>query len=278
MALVGYMFSLDAYSPAEIAARVETIGVKKARMPLSQMVALAALAGAFISFGAIFYTVVLSGSALGFGLTRLAGGLAFCVGLILVVLAGAELFTGNNLVAMAWASRRISLAQLLRNWVVVYLGNAAGSLVIVALVLAAGTASLNGGEVGEVASAIARSKCELTLVEAFARGVLCNTLVCLAVWLAMGGHTFTDKFLAVLFPISAFVAAGFEHSVANMFFLPWGIAVSGDASMVGPALVNLAVVTVGNLIGGSVLVAGTYWAVYLRHHPGEPPDQATAHR
>ncbi len=259
------MFSLDAYAPHQIAARVEKIGVKKAQMPVSQMFALAALAGAFIGFGAVFYTVVTTGSTLGFGITRLVGGLSFCLGLVLVVLAGAELFTGNNLVAMAWASRKIRTAELLKSWVIVYVGNAVGSLFLVALVLGADTAGLGGGAVGELAAKIATSKCELSLVEAFSRGILCNTLVCLAVWLAMGAHTFTDKFLAVLFPVTAFVALGFEHSIANMFFLPWGIAVSGDVSLVGPALVNLAVVTVGNVIGGSVLVAGTYWAVYLYH-------------
>ena len=261
------MFSLDAYAPREIAHRVQTIGVRKAEMPLSQMLALAGLAGAFIALGAVFYTVVVTGSTLGFGLTRLLGGLSFCLGLVLVVLAGAELFTGNNLVAMAWASRRVSTSGLLRSWGLVYLGNAVGALFIVGLVLLAETAGLADGGVGEVAVAIARSKCALSPATAFARGVLCNTLVCLAVWLAMGGHTFTDKFFAVLFPITAFVAAGFEHSIANMFFLPWGIAVSGDASLIGPAFANLFWVTLGNVVGGSVLVAGTYWTVYLRHDP-----------
>ena len=258
-------FSIDAYSPDQIAHRVETIGVKKATMPLTQMIALAILAGAFIAFGATFYTVVVTGSTLGFGVTRLLGGLAFCLGLVLVVLAGAELFTGNNLVAMAWASRKVSTANLLKSWAVVYVGYAVGALFLVALVVAADTASLGGGGVGEIAVTIAQSKCALSPLEAFARGILCNTLVCLAVWLAMGAHTFTDKFLAVLFPVTAFVAMGFEHSIANMFFLPWGIAVSGDTSLIGPACVNLIVVTLGNIIGGSVLVAGTYWAVYLRH-------------
>ena len=259
------MYSLDAYSPAEIARRVETVGVGKALMPAARSFALSALAGAFIALGAVFFTVVVTDSQLGFGPTRLLGGVAFCLGLVLVVLAGAELFTGNNLVAMAWASRRIDGAQLVSNWARVYAGNLVGALFVVALVWVGDTASLGGGAVGDVAAGIAASKCALTVPQAFARGVLCNTLVCLAVWLAMGGHTFTDKFLAVLFPISAFVAAGFEHSIANMFLLPWGILVAGDPSLLGPALTNLAAVTAGNIVGGTILVAGTYWAVYLAH-------------
>jgi formate transporter len=263
------MFSLDAYAPNQIARRVETVGLKKAKMAPTQVLALACLAGAFIALGAVFYTVVVTGSELGFGPTRLVGGLSFCLGLVLVVLAGAELFTGNNLVAMAWASRKISTGELLRNWALVYLGNAVGALFVVGLVLLAQTANLADGGVGEVAVAVARSKCALAPEVAFARGVLCNTLVCLAVWLAMGGHTFADKFFAVLFPITAFVAAGFEHSIANLFFLPWGIALAGDTSLIAPAFANLAWVTLGNVVGGSVLVAGTYWTVYLWHGPGK---------
>lgn len=259
------MHNLDAYSPAEIATRVENVGVAKARMPRTQVLALAGLAGAFIAFGAVFYTVVVTGSSLGFGITRAVGGLSFSLGLVLVVLAGAELFTGNNLVAMAWASGRISSAELIGNWLLVYVGNAVGAFLIVALVLLADTGGLADGAVGDTAVMIARSKCALSASEAFSRGVLCNTLVCLAVWLAMGGHTFADKFLAVLFPITAFVAAGFEHSIANLFFLPWGIAEAGDPSLIAPAVANLFWVTAGNVLGGSVLVAGTYWLVYIRH-------------
>ncbi len=259
------MFSVDAYSPEEIAKRVETVGVKKAGMPLTQMLALSGLAGAFIAFGAVFYTVVVSGSTLGFGITRLLGGLAFSMGLVLVVLAGAELFTGNNLIAMAWASRKVSTADLVRGWITVYAGNAVGAALILGLVLMADTGSLGGGAVRDLAIASVVAKCELSIASAFARGVLCNTLVCLAVWLAMGGRSFVDKFFAVLFPVTAFVTVGFEHCIANLFFLPWGIALSGDLSLVSPAMVNLVVVTLGNLVGGTLLVAGTYWLVYLRH-------------
>ncbi len=258
------MSGTDVYAPDEIAHRVETVGVRKAHLPAVSMLALSGLAGAFIALGAVFYTIVVSGSTLGFGVTRLVGGGSFCLGLVLVVLAGAELFTGNNLVAMAWASRRITGLQLVRGWVTVYLGNAIGALFIFGLVWFADTAALGGGQVGETAIAIALAKCQLGGAEAFARGVLCNTLVCLAVWLAMGGHSFTDRFLAVLFPITAFVAAGFEHSIANMFFLPWGLALADDPGLIPAAFANLAVVTAGNMVGGTVLVAGTYWIVYLR--------------
>ena len=256
--------SLDAYGPDQIAQRVEDLGVKKARYPLLTTLLLAGLAGAFISLGAIFYTVVIVDSNLGFGITRLVGGLAFCLGLVLVIVAGAELFTGNNLVAMAWASRRIRFAELTRNWALVYIGNVIGCLGTVALVYFAGIDQLGSGNVGEKAIAIAVAKSELSWSAAFARGVLCNALVCLAVWLAMAGRTVTDKILAVLFPISAFVAAGFEHSIANWFFLPYGIVLDGPSITLGGVALNLTVVTLGNVFGGSLLVAGVYWVVYLR--------------
>lgn len=255
----------DAYSPREIAQRVETLGVTKARLDAVSVLVLSVLAGAFISMGALLYTVVVTGSTLGFGLTRLVGGLGFCLGLILVLVAGAELFTGNNLLAMAWASRRISTMEVLRNWFLVYTGNAVGCLVTVAFVLWAGTADLGGGAVGDTALQVARSKADLEPGPAFARAVLCNALVCLAIWLAMGGHTVVDKIMAVLFPIAAFVTMGFEHSIANWFFLPYGAALAGDAPIALSGIVrNLAVVTAGNIVGGTLLVAGVYWIAYLR--------------
>lgn len=259
---------VDAWAPAEIAHRIEASGVTKARADALSLLTLAMLAGAFISLGALFFTVVITGSTLGIGLTRLLGGLAFSLGLILVVVAGAELFTGNNLVAMAWASRRISLGELLRNWVLVYVGNVAGALATVALVIAARTDGLGGGAVGETALAIGRHKAELAPLAAVAQGIGCNALVCLAVWLAMGGRSVTDKVLAIVFPITAFVAVGFEHSIANWFFLPWSIALGAEGLLAGSAR-NLALVTAGNVIGGTFLVAGVYWLAYLR--PGRPP-------
>jgi formate/nitrite transporter len=257
----------DAHSPREIAHSVESLGVAKARTDAVTLLVLAVLAGAFISLGALLFTVVVTGSDLGFGLTKLVGGLSFCLGLILVVVAGAELFTGNNLLAMAWASGLIRTREVLRNWVIVYAGNVLGSLGTVAIVLWADVASLGGGAVGETAVRIAHAKAELGAGEAFARGVLCNTLVCLAVWLAMGGRSVTDKVLAIVFPITAFVAIGLEHSIANWFFLPYGATLDDTVALAGVGR-NLVFVTAGNIVGGTLLVAGVYWVAYLRGERG----------
>lgn len=264
---------LDAYAPSQIALRVREIGVTKAEMPVLTMFALAVLAGAFIALGALFYTVTMTTRnevAVPFGLLRLAGGVAFSLGLVLVVVGGAELFTGNNLIAMAWASGRVTTRQVMRNWGWVYLGNLVGAVGTAALVWLAGIQSMGDGAVGETMVQIARSKIALDPVSAVARGILCNVLVCLGVWLCMGARSVTDKILAILFPISAFVACGFEHSVANMYFLPIGAALAAGTSMplsAVDAFSNLALVTIGNIFGGTVLVALVYWTVYLRRSP-----------
>lgn len=257
----------DAYAPPQVAERVRDVGVTKARLDLLTMFILAGLAGAFIGLGALFFIVTVTDPSFGYGITRLIGGLAFSLGLILVIVAGAELFTGNNLVAMAWASRLVSTRELVRNWVVVYVGNLVGAVGTVALVAVANVDELAGGRVGETALAIAEAKAGLGIWEGLALGILCNALVCLAVWLAMAGRTVIDKAVGIVFPITAFVAIGFEHSVANMFFLPYGLILDGfeNADLVTGSLTNLAAVTVGNLIGGSLLVAGVYWLAYLRH-------------
>jgi formate/nitrite transporter len=256
---------IDAYAPHEIARKVERLGIAKAHADTLTLLVLAVLAGAFISLGALFFTVVVTESHLGFGPTRFLGGMAFCLGLILVVVAGAELFTGNNLIAMAWASRRIRTRAVMRNWLLAYVGNVVGCLGTVLLVVWSDIASLGDGAVGETAVRIARSKADLSLGEAFARGILCNALVCLAVWLAIGARSVTDKILAIAFPITAFVAIGVEHSIANWFFLPFGLAVdgSGAVSVLGAGK-NILAVTAGNLAGGTLLVAGVYWVAYLR--------------
>jgi formate transporter len=263
--------STDAYAPPEIAHRVSDVGVGKARLNLVTMFVLAGLAGAFIALGALFFTVVITDPPASYGVTRLLGGLAFSLGMVLVMIAGAELFTGNNLVAMAWASGLISTKELVRGWVVVYLGNAAGALGTVGLVWAANIDSFAGGEVGATAANIAHAKAELGMLEAFALGILCNALVCLAVWLAFAGRSVADKVVAIVFPITAFVAIGLEHSIANLFFLPYGILLddSGpdDADLLGGAITNLVAVTAGNIVGGSLLVAGVYWLAYLRDDP-----------
>jgi formate/nitrite transporter len=223
------------------------------------------MAGAFIALGGLLFAVTVTGSTLGFGITRFIGGISFCLGLILVVIGGAELFTGNNLLAMAWAGKMISTKAMLRNWGIVYLGNVIGALGMVAFTAWAHTADMSEGSVGATLAGIAQSKTHWSIGAAFVKGVLCNTLVCLAVWLAMGGHSVTDKILAVIFPISAFVAMGFEHSIANWFFIPLGMVLdqSGQVPLQG-AVLNLLVVTLGNIVGGSLLVAGVYWVAYVR--------------
>jgi len=272
---------MDALLPSEIAEKAESLGVKKAALPFWTMFALAVLAGAFIALGALFATVTLAGSSsLPYGVARLLAGLAFCLGLILVVVGGAELFTGNNLIVMAWASGKVSAGALLRNWVIVYLGNFVGSLGTAALMLMAKQYTFGGGAVGETALKIAASKVNLGFWQALALGALCNGLVCLAVWLTYSARSTADKILAIIFPITAFVAAGFEHSVANMYFIPYALLIelSDPAFVAGLAdkvdvssltwgaflLSNLLPVTLGNILGGAGLVAAMYWFVYLR--------------
>lgn len=257
----------DAYQPSQIAERVSNMGVAKAKADTITLIVLAVLAGAFISLGGLFYAFVISGVGEAWiGIARLIGGLSFCLGLILVVVGGAELFTGNNLLAMAWASRLITTKDVMRNWTIVYTGNVAGCLGTVLLVYWADAVMIDNGLVEDTLVKIAQSKSTLTVLQALSRGILCNTLVCLAVWLAMGGRSVTDKILAILFPIAGFVTMGFEHSIANWFFLPMGMVLSpyGTDFLEG-AVINLIFVSLGNIIGGTILVAGVYWLAYLRN-------------
>jgi formate/nitrite transporter len=275
--------ALDALPPADIAHKAAAVGEAKVAMPALDVFVLAVLAGAFIALGAVFATTVMAGgSELPFGVTRLLGGLAFSLGLILVVVAGAELFTGNNLVVMAWASRRVSTRRLLGNWALVYAGNFVGALGTALIVYLGRQYELGGGEVGATAVRIAAAKTSLGFVQAVALGALCNALVCLAVWLTYSARTVTDKILAVVPPIAAFVAVGFEHSVANMYFIPTGLLVRDhvDVQVVEVEHLswsayfvdNLVPVTIGNVIGGALMVGGVYWVVYLRgtQHRGMP--------
>jgi formate/nitrite transporter len=269
----------DAYAPAKIADRIEAIGLNKANMKTIPVLTLAVLAGAFISFGAMFYTLVITNSGLGFGLERLVGGLAFCLGLILVVVGGAELFTGNVLIVMGWAHRRINTTALARNWALVYVGNLIGALAMAFMAYWSGLLQLGGDGYGVSALKIAAGKVDLPFDVAFIRGVLCNALVCLAIWLCFAARSVTDKILAIIFPITAFVALGFEHSIANMYFIPVGILAATDPGLVAAAGIsegvmdklatsgfigNLIPVTLGNIVGGGVFVALSYYFVYLR--------------
>lgn len=275
------MERIDALLPPDMARRAEYIGVSKAEAPVFSTFTLAILAGAFIALGAIFATTVTAGTSAEwpFGVSKLLTGLVFCLGLILVIVGGAELFTGNNLIVMAWAGGKVSTAKLLRNWVIVYLGNFVGSVGTAVLILFSKQYTFGGGGVGKTALSIANGKVELGFWQAIALGILCNALVCLAVWLTFSARSTMDKIAAIIFPITAFVAAGFEHSVANMYFIPVGLLIKAfDPTFTtstglelsnltwGTFLVNnLLPVTIGNIIGGTVFVAAVYWSVFLRN-------------
>ncbi|UCD98514.1 MAG: formate/nitrite transporter family protein [Chloroflexota bacterium] len=272
--------SIDALLPQEMATKAEYLGQRKAEMPLLTMFALAILAGAFIGLGAMFATTTAAGSAavLPYGVVRVLTGLVFCLGLVLVIVGGAELFTGNNLIVMAWASGKVSTASLLRNWGIVYIGNFVGSIATAIMVFLSQQYLFGNGSVGLTALGIANSKVQLGFTQAIALGVLCNILVCLAVWLTFSARSTIDKIAAIIFPITAFVAAGFEHSIANMYFIPMGLLIARfDPGFAAAAnldlsgltwgaflLKNLLPVTIGNIIGGSVFVAAIYWSVFLR--------------
>ena len=286
---------IDALLPQEMASRAEILGVKKAEMPFLKTFMLAILAGAFIAMGAIFATTVSAGAqavtapdggaaytvGLPYGIVRLLAGLVFSLGLILVLVGGAELFTGNNLIVMAWASGKISVWELLRNWLIVYLGNFVGSISTAALMFLTKQYTFGSGAVGITALKTAAAKCDLTFIQAVALGILCNALVCMAVWLTYSARTTVDRVLAIIFPIAAFVAAGFEHSIANMYFIPIGLFIKGfDPAFIHSlgkqvtnldrltwsnfVVGNLLPVTIGNIIGGTILVAAFYWMIYLR--------------
>lgn len=291
-------FRIDALLPPEMATRAEDLGVRKAEMPFIKMFMLSVLAGAFISLGAIFATTVSAGgmsvmasdgtvvfnTGLPYGVTRLLAGLVFSLGLILVVVGGAELFTGNNLIVMAWASGKVTGRALLRNWAIVYLGNFIGSIGTVILMFFTRQYTFGANSVGIAALKIGVTKIEFTFLQAIALGILCNVLVCLAVWLTYSARSTLDKILAIIFPITAFVAAGFEHSIANMYFIPYALFIKDFdpdfVSVVGDKVAhldlltwqaflfnNLIPVTIGNIIGGTILVAAVYWVIFLR--PGD---------
>ena len=252
--------------------KVQKVGVKKANLPFLASLMLAVIAGGGIGLGALYYTVVVSDAALSFAAARVMGGVVFSLGLIIVLVGGAELFTGNNLIVMAWASGNVSAKEMLRNWVVVYFGNLIGALGLVILVFFSHHLDMNGGRVGLSILNTAVAKIQPDAVTLFFKGVLCNLLVCLAVWLAYAGRTVTDKIVAAILPVSAFIAAGFEHCVANMYFLPlaWLMTRTGnvpadfDASVITMTGIihNLVPVTLGNIVGGAGLVGAMYWTIY----------------
>jgi len=266
------IFGFDAFSPKEIAARVETIGVAKARLPLLSMLMLSVLAGAFIGLGALYFVLVTADRSLGFAAMQILGGVAFSLGLILVVVAGAELFTGNNLLAMAWADGKISTLDLLRNWAIVCGGNFIGAVGLSLLVFLSRHPEMNNGAIAEQYLNIAATKCSMPFWTAFFKGILCNVLVCMAMWMALAGRSVIDKAVAIVFPISAFVAAGFEHSIANMYFISLAMLLRtfDNVGMTANTVTwvcfysNLVPVILGNIIGGSVLVGLVYHVIYRR--------------
>lgn len=271
---------IDALLPQEMATRAEYLGVRKTEAPVLTLFTLAILAGAFIGLGAMLATTAAAGTSgtLPYGVARILIGLVFSLGLILVVVGGAELFTGNNLIVMAWANGKVTTYALLRNWIIVYIGNFVGSVATAGMVFLGKQYLFGGGAVGLAALGIANGKVHLGFIQAIALGVLCNALVCLAVWLTYSARSVVDKIMAIIFPITAFVAAGFEHSIANMYFIPLGLMIKDfdpvftataelDLSGLtwGTFLVNnLLPVTIGNIIGGTVLVGAVYWSVFLR--------------
>jgi formate transporter len=273
---------IDALLPPEMALVCEAAGAAKAGRDEIALIVLGLLAGAFIALGAVFMTVVMTGGAeLPWGIGRLLGGLVFSLGLILVIVGGAELFTGDALMIVACASRRITIGSLLRAWSLVYAGNIGGALGTAAMIFLAGQYGFGGGAVGKTALAIASAKAGLPTIQLFFLAVLCNVLVCLAVWMSFGARTATDKVVVIVPPIAAFVAAGFEHSIANLYFLPYSLAIKAwagpdfwtaigqsaadyPALTVGCVLHNIFISTIGNLLGGSLMVGVVYWFVYLR--------------
>jgi len=275
-----YKINFDDYQPFDMEKRVETASVTKANLNLLSLFMLAVLAGSFIAIGAEFYTIVTFDSQLSYGLTKSIGGLAFSLGLILVIVAGAELFTGNNLIMMGFASRIVTYKQMLKNWSVSYIGNFIGSISLVVLMYFTNLWKVKDYQLGASLVITAINKINLTFPEALCRGILCNALVCLAVWLCFSARSVVSKIMAIIFPITAFVASGFEHCIANMYFIPFGILLGRDQEVVRKVmemepginlerlnitgfLVNIFSVTLGNIIGGALMVAVVYWLIIV---------------
>jgi formate transporter len=278
------LFTIDALPPPQMAEKAEDVGVAKANMDFMTTLGLSILAGAFIALGAMFATTVTAGAEgnISYGLIRLLAGLSFCLGLVLVVIAGAELFTGNNLIIMAFVSGKVTVTKLLRNWAIVYTGNFIGSIATALIMVVCGRYNWAHGLIFLNALNIAHGKCSKSFIELLFLGIVCNALVCLAIWMCFGARSTMDKIFSIIFPITAFVAGGFEHSVANMYFIPVALfdkAVAPEQTWLDigktaadfPNLtwnnfffVNLIPVTLGNIIGGAFLVGLVYWVCYRR--------------
>lgn len=269
----------DAYTPAEIARKAEQVGIAKASLSFRNIAMLAILAGAFVALGGIAYLTVTTDVQGGYGVTQLLGGLIFNMGLLLCSVAGSELFTGNSLLIIPFMTRKISLKQMVRNWVLVYLFNMVGALIVAFLIYRAQHWTGGGNLVGARVLTVAASKASYSPEVIFFRGLFANLLVCLAVWMGYAGRTVTDKVMAYILPITGFVASGFEHSVANMFFIPYGMMVKAHSAVTAMPGVpveklhylnmagfakNLTWSTLGNLAGGAICVGLAYWFIYLK--------------
>lgn len=283
------IFGLDAYSPAEIEEKVEKLGVKKAHMPFLPELVLAVVAGGSIGLGGMFFLIVLGDPTLGYAAQRLLGGTVFTLGLALVMVAGAELFTGNCLIVMAWATRRVSTGEMLKNWTIVWVGNLIGALGLVVLLWMCHFPDLNGGNVGVGVLKLAISKLSPDAVTIFFKGIMCNILVCFGVWLSYAGRSVSDKIVGMLFPVAAFIAVGFEHCIANMLFLPmaWLLVETGhdvpaglDVSVITFANIihNLVPATLGNIVGGGGFVGAVYWLIYRKGLGGAAGEEKTVAR
>jgi len=272
--------NFECRNPATIAKTLsQSICVKKTNGDPKKIFLLAVLAGAFIGFGAELMTVTVQGigSSMGFGMAKFMGGAVFSVGLMLVVIAGAELFTGNNLMLISSLDKKVGFLRVLQKWGLVFLGNFVGSLILVGIMYGSGLWKMNGGGVGVTALNIAVAKVNIPFWEAFFRGVGCNWLVCLAVWMSLSSRNIIGKVFAIFFPIMAFVASGFEHSIANMYFIPMGILLKGQYAISSQVsnlsslnwgsfiVANEIPVTLGNIVGGAFFVAAIYWFIYLKN-------------
>lgn len=269
------LVTTDCLSPVETLAKASGIGVAKCTSPLKKTIVLAIFAGAFIALGAMYYTFVTADKSLSFAVSKVLGGFVFCLGLLLVLVAGAELFTGNNLASIAWADKKITTGQLLKNWVVVWLGNFVGSVIIVFLLHLIHFGAFHDHAVAINMAGIAAAKINQAWHVIFIKAIFCNFLVCLAVWVAFAGRTVADKVAGILLPITAFVACGFEHSVANMYFLPMGYVAANfggipthqaawDVINASGIAWNLSAATLGNIVGGAIFVGLAYWFAFKK--------------
>lgn len=274
---------IDELLPHQITEKADNIAYSKATKAFLSAFYLAITAGMFISLAFVFFITVTTGAnELAWGIKNLLGGLAFSLGLLLVVVVGGELFTSSTLTLIAKASNRITSKQMLKNWITVYFGNFIGATFLVFLIFFAGLYNADNGQWGLTALKIAQHKLHHSFTEAVALGILCNIMVCLAIWMAFGARTITDKMFAVLLPVAMFVASGFEHSIANMFMVPTGIIIQNfatpefwqaigfqasdfaDITIRNFIVNNLIPVTIGNILGGGVIVGLMHWMIYLR--------------